>query len=169
MFLWLKRLFKLLLYSALVFITVITLTSSLLGTALSGLLGATAASSKAVPVSPLQSELDAERAKNQLLQSSINKHKESVRKMGQQLVARSRKIAAVTLAELPAGSIPIAGVAVLVAGALWELKQLCQGLYDVESLYADVELDEPVGEDALNSVCHPSLPSLGQTDERKAD
>ncbi len=89
--------------------------------------------------------------------------------MGQQLVARSRKIAAVTLAELPAGSIPIAGVAVLVAGALWELKQLCQGLYDVESLYADVELDEPVGEDALNSVCHPSLPSLGQTDERKAD
>ena len=124
MFLWLKRLFKLLLYAALVFITVITLTSSLLGTALSGLLGATAASSKAIPVSPLQSELDAERAKNQRLQSSINKHKESVRKMGQQLVSRSRKIAAVTLAELPAGSIPIAGVAVLVAGALWELKQV---------------------------------------------
>ena len=169
MLIWLKRLFKLLLYAALVFITVITLTSSLLGTALSGLLGATAASIRAVPLIPMQSELDAERAKSQRLQSSINKHKESVRKMGQRLVARSRKIAAVTLAELPAGSIPLAGVAVLVAGALWELKQLCQGLYDLESLYADVELDEPVGEDALNSVCHPSLPSLGQTDESKAD
>lgn len=169
MFLWLKRLFKLFLYAALVFITVITLTSSLLGTALSGLLGATAANSKAIPVSPLQSELDAERAKNQRLQSSINKHKESVRKLGQRLVSRSRKIAAVTLAELPAGSIPIAGVAVLVAGAVWELKQLCDGLYDLESLYADVELDEPVGEDALNSVCHPSLTSFGQTDEGKAD
>jgi len=76
--------------------------------------------------------------------------------MGRNLTARTKRIAAYSVAEVPASMVPYAGMAILVAGTAWELRQLCTGLYELEELYTEVELAEEVDSDALRKVCHPS-------------
>jgi len=76
--------------------------------------------------------------------------------MGQRLTNRTKRIAAYSVAEIPASILPYAGMAILVTGTAWELKQLCQGLYELEELYSEIELEEEVDSDVLEKVCHPS-------------
>ena len=45
------------------------------------------------------------------------------------------------------------------AGTAWELHDLCEGLGDVEDLYDELEIDEPVDDSALQEVCH-AKPSM---------
>jgi len=42
------------------------------------------------------------------------------------------------------------------AGTAWELKLLCEGLYEMEELYTQMEIDEPLDPTALQTVCHPA-------------
>lgn len=76
--------------------------------------------------------------------------------MGRRLATRGKRIAALSLGEIPASIIPYAGLAILVAGTAWELKLLCEGLYEMEELYAQMEIDEPLDPTALQTVCHPA-------------
>jgi len=119
---------------------VLTLTNTAFNAALTGLV------TTAMGVKTVTSRLHAQ----------VASQKASVRNMGRKLTARTKRIAAYSVAEVPASMVPYAGMAILVAGTAWELWQLCEGLYELEELYTEIELDEEVDSDALRKVCHPS-------------
>lgn len=184
---WLQRLLILILFFALTVTNLVAITSTAIGATLSSILASAIGRKPQLIPAPnlarvaLQSQLDSERernrrmkqqldtqiANNRALVSRMDRHRASIRSMGRNLVSRSKRIAVVTLAEIPAGAIPFAGVAVLVTGAAWELKQLCDGLKEMESLYRGMDIDEPIEDDALQVVCHPKLPSWGFNDDQE--
>jgi hypothetical protein len=58
------------------------------------------------------------------------------------------------------GALPIGGITILIAGTIWELSQLCEGMKDVEGLYADLEVADELDPDVMDYVCHPTLPEF---------
>ena len=138
----------------LVITNVLTLTSTVVNAALTGLL-ATAIGVKTA-TGMLHRQLAIQRVNNARLQSRMLLHRNQVRTVGRRLAARTKRIAAYSIAEIPASVIPYAGLSLLVAGTVWELKQLCDGLKDMEVLYAQMEIDEPLDGDTLRVVCNPS-------------
>jgi hypothetical protein len=110
----------------------------------------------------LQSQLNRQRTTNRQLNSRLTAQRNAARRMAARVTTRSARIAATTLAELPAKAIPILGITALVAGTAWEVKELCDGLDDVKLLYIDFELEDSVDNSTLQTVCNPQIPSLGE-------
>ena len=127
-------------FLALITSNILTVTSTAFSAALTGLVAA------AIGVKTVTSKLH----------TKVASQKKSVRNMGQRLVARSKRIAAFSVGEIPASFIPFAGMALIAAGTAWELKQLCNGLKDMEALYVQMEIEEDLDADTLRAVCHPS-------------
>lgn len=140
MFTWFRRFILLIMFLGLLATNVLTLTSTAFNAALTGLVATT------VGIKSVTSKLHAQ----------VAYQKSSVRNMGRKLTARTKRIAAYSILEVPSSMVPYAGMAILVAGTAWELKQLCEGLYELEELYTEIELEEEVDSDALRKVCHPS-------------
>lgn len=140
MFRWFRRFILFIMFLALVTTNVLTVTSTAFNAALTGIVAA------AIGVSTVTSKLHAKVASQKI----------SVRNLGRRLATRSKRIAAYSVAEISASVIPYAGMAILAAGTAWELKQLCDGLSEMEELYAQMEIDEPLNEEAMQAVCHPS-------------
>jgi len=80
-----------------------------------------------------------------------------VRNMGKRLTGRSKRIAAFSVAEIPASVIPFAGMALIAAGTAWELAELCAGLYELEELYGELEIMDAVEPGTVQLICHPQL------------
>ena len=137
---WLRRLVLTFVLLTLLITNVLTLTSTAFNAALTGMVAT------AIGVTTVTSKLHAQ----------VASQKSSVRNMGRKLTARTKRIAAYSVAEVPASIIPYAGMAILITGTAWELAQLCEGLYELEELYTEIELEEEVDSEALRKVCHPS-------------
>jgi hypothetical protein len=67
-----------------------------------------------------------------------------------------------SIAAIPAESIPFIGVAVLVADTGYELYAACETVRDLNQLYLDLGMAEEVPDDAVHSVCDPELPDARQ-------
>lgn len=184
---WLKRLLIALLFLALLAINFLTLTHTAFNAALSGLL-ATALGVQTVS-SVLRSKLATHRKAIQTQKMAINKqrneidrqrksveshkaaaHREKVaaakrrdaaKHFGKRLVARTRRLAAASLAAIPAESIPFIGVSVLIAGTAYELYAACESLRDLQQLYSEMDMAEEVPEDVMVGICDPMLPAGG--------
>lgn len=154
MFKWFRRLFLAFLLLGLVITNVLSITSTAVNLALTGLV-ATALGIKTV-TGMLHRRIAAQQVTNASLQSKLDMHKTHVRNMGRKLTARTKRIAAYSVAEIPASMVPFAGMAILVAGTVWELKQLCDGLKDMEELYVQTGIEESLDGETLRAVCHPS-------------
>jgi hypothetical protein len=63
--------------------------------------------------------------------------KAATRKFGTRLVSRTKKLAAKSIAAIPAEPIPFIGVAVLIADTGYELYEACVTLRDLDQLYSD--------------------------------
>jgi hypothetical protein len=137
---WLRRLFLTAVILILLITNVLSITSTAVNAAITGLVAS------ALGVKTVTSKLHAQ----------VASHEASVRNMGRKLTARTKRIAAYSVAEVPASMVPYAGMAILIAGTAWELKQLCTGLYELEELYTEIDLEEEVDSDVLKKVCHPS-------------
>lgn len=137
---WLRRLFLSALILTLLITNALTLTNIAFNAALTGIVAT------AIGLKTVTSKLHAQ----------VASQKTSVSNMGRKLTARTKRIAAYSVAEIPASILPYAGMAILVAGTAWELTQLCEGLYELEELYTEIELEAEVDSDALRKVCHPS-------------
>jgi len=135
---FLKRLFLTFTLIGLLIFNVLTLTVSSLNALVSGLIAT--AFGVATVTSALHTKAASQRA--------------AVKRMGNRLALRSKRMAVRTMASIPAKTIPILGATLIVGGVIWELKDLCDGLRDVEELYDELEIDEPVDESALQVVCH---------------
>jgi hypothetical protein len=67
-----------------------------------------------------------------------------------------------SIAAIPAESIPFVGVAVLIADTGYELLAACETIKDLDELYAELEMDGETPDDVMHSVCYPLLPEPGQ-------
>ena len=88
--------------------------------------------------------------------------KATTRKFGTRLASRTKRVAAKSIAAIPAESIPIIGVAALIADTGYELYAACETVKDLDQLYSEVGMVEEVPGDAMHSVCDPELPEAGE-------
>jgi hypothetical protein len=117
-------------FLALIATNILTLTSTAFNAALSGLMG-TALGIRTV---------------SSIMQSKI--------------ASRTKRVAAKSIAAIPAESIPFLGVAVLIADTGYELYAACETVTDLDQLYSDLGMDDETSDDALHSVCNPGHPIL---------
>ncbi len=130
---WLKRLATLVIMIALLISNTLTLTSSAFNALLSGALaGATGIKS----LSLMQQEA------LQNSRNAIERQKAAVKRMGTRLKARTIKIASREAASNAFSWIPIAGTGVAIAFAIMELRDLCEGMKDVDELYQEMQIQD---------------------------
>jgi hypothetical protein len=99
----------------------------------------------------------------------INKHKATAikrkaatRKFGTRLASRTKRVAAKSIAVIPAESIPFIGVAVLIADTGYELYAACETVKDLDQLYSDLGMADESTDDVMHSVCDPEFPDAGK-------
>ncbi len=95
-------------------------------------------------------------------QSTATRRKAATRKFGTRLANRTKRVAAKSIAAIPAESIPFIGVAVLIADTGYELYAACETVRDLDRLYGELGMVEEVPDDVMHSVCDPQLPEPGQ-------
>ena len=152
MFRILRRFIVLLTMVALLAMNVLTLTVSGVNAFVSGLIAT--AFGVATVTSALHSRLAAQQNETKKMASKVAAQRAAAKRMGTRLISRSKRMAVRTMASMPAKTIPILGATLIIGGVIWELKDLCDGLRDVEDLYSELEIDDPVDESALHAVCH---------------
>ena len=157
---WTKRLLLALIFLALVATNILTLTSTAFNAAISGLAG-TALGIRTVSAM-MQTRFTAQEKTIRKHQSTTLKRKAATRKFGTRLAGRTRRVAAKSIAAIPAESIPFIGVAVLIADTGYELYAACETIEDLDQLYADLGMADETPEDVMHSVCDPQLPAPGQ-------
>ena len=160
MIIWTKRL--LLTASFLVLITsnMLILTNTAFNAALSGLMG-TALGVRTVS-SALQSKVNSQDNVIKKHKASAVKRKAATRKFGTRLASRTKRVAAKSIAAIPAESIPIIGVAVLIADTGYELYAACESIRDLDELYSELGMEDETPDDVMHSVCDPQLPVAGE-------
>jgi hypothetical protein len=95
-------------------------------------------------------------------QSTAIKRKAATRKFGARLTSRTKRVAAKSIAAIPAESIPLIGVAVLIADTGYELYAACETVRDLDQLYSDLGMADETQDDIMQSVCDPELPNAGE-------
>lgn len=82
------------------------------------------------------------------------------KRFGNRLVARTKPVTAASVADIPAESLPIIGISVLVAGTAFELYEACESMKDLEELYVGLDMEENVPGEVVRNVCSPEFSLL---------
>lgn len=164
---WIKRLLWLFLICVLLLSNIITVVSSTLSNAISGVLGATLGRKlNFLPRSSnLRLQLERERAESRRLARLVSAQKTSIARLGNSAVERTRRLAMYNIAESTIGNVPMVGVTVLVAGTVWELSQLCEGLNELNELYEELEIETEIDSGVMSIVCRTAMPPRKQQEE----
>ena len=157
---WTKRLILTLAFLALIATNILTLTSTAFNAALSGLVG-TALGLRTVS-SLMQTKLATQDKAIKKHQATAIKRKAATRRFGTRLASRTRRVAAKSIAAIPAESIPFIGVAVLIADTGYELYAACETVKDLDQLYSELGMADETPDDVMHSVCDPELPDAGE-------
>ena len=153
---WTKRLILTASFLALITTNILAFTSTAFNAAVSGLVG-TALAVRTVS-SMMQTKL-ASQDKAIKKQAAVQaKRKAATRKFGTRLASRTKRVAAKSIAAIPAEAIPFLGVAVLIADTGYELYAACETVKDLDELYSDLGMTDEIPDDAMHSVCDPELP-----------
>jgi hypothetical protein len=112
--------------------------------------------------SMMQSKLASQDKAIKKHQSTAIKRKAATRKFGRRLASRTKRVAAKSIAAIPAESIPFIGVAVLIADTGYELYAACETVRDLDELYSELGMADETPDDVMHSVCDPQLPEPGQ-------
>ena len=64
------------------------------------------------------------------------------------------------MAAIPAESLPIIGISVLVAATAYELYEACESMRDLDDLYAGLGMEDDVPGDVVREVCDVELSML---------
>ena len=75
--------------------------------------------------------------------------------------SRTKRVAAKSIAAIPAEAIPFLGVAVLIADTGYELYAACETVRELDGLYGELGMRDDTLDDALHSVYDPELPDAG--------
>jgi hypothetical protein len=88
--------------------------------------------------------------------------KAATRRFGTRLATRTKRVAAKSIAAIPAESIPFIWVAVVIVDTGYELYAACETVRDLDQLYVDLGMADEVPGDAVHGVCDPELPDAGE-------
>ena len=157
---WTKRLLLALTFLALIATNILTLTSTAFNAALSGLVGS-ALGIRTVS-SMMQTKLATQHKAIKKHQSTATRRKAATRNFGTRLARRTKRVAAKSIAAIPAESIPFIGVAVLIADTGYELYAACETMQDLDELYLELGVQEEASGNAIHTVCNPDLPDAGE-------
>ena len=157
---WTKRLILTASFLALIATNILTLTHSAFNAGVSGLMW-TALGVRTVS-SMMQTKLTSQDRTLKKHKATTIKRKAATRKFGTRLASRTKRVAAKSIAAIPAESIPFIGVAVLIADTGYELYAACESLRDLDQLYSDLGMAEETRDDVMHSVCDPELPDAGE-------
>lgn len=160
MTIWIKRLIITATFLALIATNILTLTHTAFNTALSGLMG-TYLGVRSVS-GLMQSKLATKNATIKKQTATSIKGKAATRRFGTRLASRTKRVAAKSIAAIPAESIPFLGVAVLIADTSYELYAACETVTDLDQLYVDLGIEDESTDDVLHTVCNPELPDAGE-------
>ena len=141
---WTKRLRLTCALLGLLATNILTLTSVAFNAALSGFMTTT------LGIATVTSTLQSKIAKQD---KAIKKRKVVVRKFGNRLATRTKRVAPASVAAIPGEAIPFPGAVVLVAGTAYELYEACEAMKDLDELYAGLGMDEEAPGDVLAEVC----------------
>ena len=148
-----KRLMLTSAFLALIATNVLTLTNAAFSAAVSGLMSTALGVQTISDV--LRSKVDA--------QKKITKSRKlATRRFGTKVTARTKKLVATTLAEIPGQAIPLLGIPILLAATAYEIKLACESLDDLDQLYTDMGMADETPVDVMHSVCDPELPDAGK-------
>jgi hypothetical protein len=157
---WKKRLLLTASFLALITTNIPTLTITAFNAAVSGLMG-TALGIRTVS-STMQTKLTSQDKALKKHKATTLKRKAATKKFGTRLASRTKRVAAKSIAAIPAESIPFIGVAVLIADTGYELYAACETVRDLDQLYVELGMTDVTQEDAMHSVCDPDLPDAGE-------
>ena len=160
MIIYTKRLLLIFSFLALITTNILTLTSTAFNTAVSGLVG-TALGVRTVS-GMLQNKLASQGQAIKQQKATSLKRKAATRKFGSRLTSRTKRVAAKSLAAIPAESIPFIGVGVLIADTGYELYAACESMRDLDELYSSLGIPDEMSDDAMHGVCNPHLPDAGE-------
>ena len=138
---------------------VLTLTSTAFNAAISGAIAA--ATGIRTVSSMMQSRIASQDATIKKHKADSIKRKAATKRFGTRLASRTKRVAAKSIAAIPAESIPFVGVAVLIADTGYELYAACETVEDLDQLYSDLGMSDETPEDVMHSVCQPELPDAG--------
>lgn len=155
-----KRLLLSLTFLALIATNILTLTHTAFNAAISGLMG-TALGVRTVS-SMMQTKLASKDAAIKKQKTTNLDRKAATRRFGTRLTSRTKRVAAKSIAAIPAEAIPFLGVAVLIADTGYELYAACETITDLDQLYADMGISGETPDDVMHSVCDPELPHAGE-------
>jgi hypothetical protein len=155
---WTKRLLLTASFLALITTNILTLTSTAFNAAVSGLMG-TALGIRTVS-SMMQTKIASQDKAIKKHKATTIKRKAVTRKFGNRLASRTKRVAAKSIAAIPAESIPFIGVAVLIADTGYELYAACETVRDLDQLYSDLGMTGETPVDVIHSVCDPELPVI---------
>ena len=148
---WTKRLILTLSFLALIATNILALTNMAFNAAVSGLMGTAFG---------IQTVSDVLRSKADV-KARTAKRKVAVRRFGARLTARTKRVAAESIAAIPGEAIPFFGITLLVAGTGYELYEACNSIKDLDRLYSDMGMEDETPDDVMHSVCHPTMPEAG--------
>lgn len=154
-----KRLLVTITFLSLIITNILTLTNTAFNSAISGLIG-TALGIKTVS-SLLQDKIAARDMKIEKQKASAIKRQVATRNFGTRLASRTKRVAAKSIAAIPAEAIPFVGVAVLIADTGYELYAACETMRDLDAFYLEMGVQAEVSGDAIHAACNPRLPDAG--------
>jgi hypothetical protein len=157
---WTKRLLITGSLLALITTNILTLTSTAFNAALSGFIG-TALGVRTVS-SVMQARLANQDKTIRKQAATQARRKAATKRFGGRLASRTKRVAAKSIAAIPAEAIPFLGVAVLIADTGYELYAACETMRELDALYVALDVQEDVSGEAVQSVCNPDLPDAGE-------
>ena len=155
MFTWTKRLLLTVSFLALITANILTLTSAAFNTAVSGLLG-TALGIRTVS-GVMQTQLANQDRAIRKQAAVQTRRKAATRRFGSRLATRTRRVAAKSIAAIPAEAIPFIGIGVLIADTGYELYAACETITDLDQLYQELGMADEVPDEVMHTVCDPTL------------
>jgi len=157
---WTKRLIITASFLALITTNLLAFTSTAFNAAVSGVM-ATALGIRTVS-SALQTKVASQGKALKQHKATNLQRKAATRRFGTRLAIRTKKLAAKSIAAIPAESIPFIGIGILIADTGYELYMACETVKDLDQLYSDLGMADEAPEDVMHSVCQPELPVLTQ-------
>lgn len=94
---------------------------------------------------------------------------ERIRETGNAIRQRTVQSAAASVGSLPAGAVPYLGWAVVVGITGYELMLACENLRDLDTLYADFDMESGISDETRAFICDPDLRSFAEAYERIPD
>ena len=79
------------------------------------------------------------------------------RGFGTRLLSRTKRVAAKSIAAIPAEAVPFLGVAVLIADTGYELYAACETVGELDQVYLELGMEGATADDALHNVCDLDL------------